>query len=79
MTRKEEAIEWFREELKDGKCSDTCVQCNANEVALRYLEMADEVAREIRGLSRVIWEYGESVKECFDKIKKRLEEMEEWN
>lgn len=37
MTR-QEAIEWFRGELKDGKCSDSCPQCNANEIALRTLE-----------------------------------------
>ncbi len=34
----EEALEWFKEELKHGKCSDTCVQCNANEKAMEALE-----------------------------------------
>lgn len=29
----EEAYKWFSNELKDGKCSDGCVQCNANEIA----------------------------------------------
>lgn len=33
-----EAAEWFREELKDGKCSENCVQCNANEIALAAIE-----------------------------------------
>lgn len=33
-----EAAEWFREELKDGKCSEICVQCNANEIALKAIE-----------------------------------------
>lgn len=32
-----EAVKWFEEELKDGKCSDECVQCNANEKALEAL------------------------------------------
>ena len=37
MTRRE-ALEYFREELKDGKCSDTCPICNANEWAIKALE-----------------------------------------
>ena len=37
MTPKE-AYEWFANELKDGKCSDDCEQCNANEIALHAIE-----------------------------------------
>lgn len=33
-----EAAKWFRKELKDGKCSEKCVQCNANEIALKAIE-----------------------------------------
>lgn len=33
-----EAINWFEEELKDGKCSDECIQCNAYEEALKALK-----------------------------------------
>ena len=35
------------EELKDGKCSDTCPQCNAYEVAIRSLEAWDKVIEDI--------------------------------
>ena len=34
----QEALAWFKEELKDGKCSDNCRQCNAYEVAVEALE-----------------------------------------
>ena len=34
----QEALAWFKEELKDGKCSDNCRQCNAYEVAIEALE-----------------------------------------
>lgn len=34
----QEALAWFKEELKDGKCSDNCLQCNAYEVAIEALE-----------------------------------------
>lgn len=37
MTRSE-ALEYFKEELKDGKCSDTCPICNAMEWAIKALE-----------------------------------------
>lgn len=37
MTRSE-ALEYFMEELKDGKCSDTCPICNAMEWAMKALE-----------------------------------------
>lgn len=37
MTR-EEAIEWFEDELKGGKCSDDCPQYNANETALKCIK-----------------------------------------
>lgn len=37
MTRSE-ALAYFKEELKDGKCSDTCPICNANEWAIKALE-----------------------------------------
>ena len=36
MTRSE-ALEYFKEELKDGKCSDTCPICNAMEWAIKAL------------------------------------------
>ena len=34
----QEAIEFFKGELEGGKCSEHCVQCNANELALQALE-----------------------------------------
>ena len=34
----EEAIEFFKGELEGGKCSEHCIQCNANELALQALE-----------------------------------------
>lgn len=34
----EQALNWFKEELKEGKCSDNCPQCNANEFAIKALE-----------------------------------------
>ena len=34
----QEALAWFKEELKDGKCSDNCRQCNAYEVAISAIE-----------------------------------------
>ena len=34
----QEAIEFFKGELEGGKCSEHCVQCNANEFALQALE-----------------------------------------
>ena len=37
MTRSE-ALAYFKEELKDGKCSDTCPICNAMEWAIKALE-----------------------------------------
>lgn len=46
----EEAAEWFREELKDGKCSENCVQCNANEIALEAIEY--RIAKEPLAESR---------------------------
>ena len=27
MNKIKEALEWFKEELAEGKCSDTCPQC----------------------------------------------------
>ena len=38
MTEIEIAIEFFKNELKEGKCSPYCVQCNANEQALIALQ-----------------------------------------
>lgn len=32
------ALEFFKAELKNGKCSDECVQCNAYEIAIKVLE-----------------------------------------
>ena len=40
MTRSE-ALEYFKEELKDGKCSDTCPICNAMEWAIKALEQPE--------------------------------------
>jgi predicted nucleic-acid-binding Zn-ribbon protein len=37
-----DAIKWFEDELKDGKCSDECPQCNANEMALEALRMTEK-------------------------------------
>lgn len=37
-----EAIEWFENELKDGKCSEDCIQCNANERALEAIKEREE-------------------------------------
>ena len=31
-----QSLEWFKEETKEGKCSDTCPQCAAYEVAIMY-------------------------------------------
>lgn len=33
-----QALKWFKNELKDGKCSKSCEQCNASERALFALE-----------------------------------------
>lgn len=38
MNKCQEALKWFETELEDGKCSDECPQCNANEVALEVLK-----------------------------------------
>lgn len=38
MMELKEAAEWFRNDLGDGKCSEDCVQCNANEIALEAIE-----------------------------------------
>ena len=40
MNKIKEALEWFKEELAEGKCSDTCPQCAAYEVAIEILEKA---------------------------------------
>ena len=34
----EEAKDLFEEDLKDGKCSDDCPECNARELAIAALE-----------------------------------------
>lgn len=34
----EEALIWFKDDLKNGKCSDECPQCNAMEKAIEALE-----------------------------------------
>ncbi|MGN0617441.1 MAG: hypothetical protein ACI4J7_00300 [Ruminiclostridium sp.] len=34
----EEALSWFQDDLKNGKCSDECPQCNAMEKAIEALE-----------------------------------------
>lgn len=34
----EESKAWFEEDLKFGKCSDSCPQCNAMELAIKALE-----------------------------------------
>ena len=34
----EEALNWFKDDLKNGKCSDECPQCNAMEKAIEALE-----------------------------------------
>lgn len=42
MTRSE-ALAYFKEELEDGKRSDTCSICNANEWAIKALEEVDAI------------------------------------
>lgn len=34
----QEALWFFKEELKEGKCSDDCLQCNSMEIAIEALE-----------------------------------------
>ena len=34
----QEALWFFKEELKAGKCSDDCLQCNSMEMAIEALE-----------------------------------------
>ena len=34
----QEAKSWFEEDLKDGKCSDDCPECNAREFAISALD-----------------------------------------
>ena len=34
----EEVLNWFKDDLKNGKCSDECPQCNAMEKAIEALE-----------------------------------------
>ena len=34
----EEALNWFKDDLKNGKCSDECPQYNAMEKAIEALE-----------------------------------------
>lgn len=34
----EEALIWFKDDLKSGKCSDECPQCNAMEKAIVALD-----------------------------------------
>lgn len=36
------ALKWFKEEMKEGKCSNTCPQCAAYEVAINVLEKVVE-------------------------------------
>ena len=38
LKRLEEAQKWFADDLSCGKCSDTCLDCRANEVALWAIE-----------------------------------------
>lgn len=40
----EEALNWFKDDLKNGKCSDECPQCNAMEKAIEALEK--QIAKE---------------------------------
>ena len=37
MTYKE-ALKWFKDDLKDGKCSEDCPDCNAREKAIEALK-----------------------------------------
>lgn len=39
------AINWFEEELADGKCWSGCPQCNANELAL--IALKERLARSV--------------------------------
>ena len=42
----EEALEWFKNDLKDGKCSEDCPDCNAREKAIEALEK--QIPKKIR-------------------------------
>ena len=46
LERLVEAQRWFSEDLSCGKCSDTCLDCRANEVALWAIEKWIEKIRE---------------------------------
>ena len=49
----EEAKALFDEDLKDGKCSDDCPECNARELAITALE------KQIpKGLSTKFYKWG---------------------
>lgn len=65
----EEAMEWFKNDLKDGKSFDDCPQCNASEIAVKALEkQIPLIPEEIRQSGFL------SCPSCFRAIKKRIEE-----
>lgn len=43
----EETLKWFKDDLKNGKCSDECCQCNAMEKAIEALEKQTPKAVEL--------------------------------
>ena len=67
MTRSE-ALEYFREELKDGKCSDTCPICNAMEWAIKALEEPEIVrCKECKFFNGLSCSHGNGL-DCITKV-----------
>ena len=49
----QEAIEFFKGELEGGKCSEHCVQCNANEFALQALEK--QIPKKVKNITITLY------------------------
>ena len=49
----QEAIEFFKGELEGGKCSEHCVQCNANELALQALEK--QIPKKAKNITNTLY------------------------
>ena len=49
----QEAIEFFKGELEGGKCSEHCVQCNANEFALQALEK--QISKKVKNITITLY------------------------
>lgn len=79
MTREEakKRLAAFRDYLCAGNPIWDVDECReAFDTAILSLEAWDEVLHEIGSLG-LAWEYGEGVRDCYDIIKKHLEEVEE--